>query len=108
MNPTKVSFLAWNDSMLFKDILTHFEIEESFPDYLLEESFNEVFLNGDFSKENNDYRIVAKTRKKVTHTMFIKPNEDYPVIILSELPNGLLNGVKFGQTKDDLKYINEL
>ena len=40
--------------------------------------------------------------------MFIKPNEDYPVIILSELPNGLLNGVKFGQNKDDLKYINEL
>ncbi|WP_458456547.1 hypothetical protein [Methanobrevibacter sp.] len=94
--------------MLFKELLAHFEIAETFPDYLLEESFNEVFLNGDFSKQNNDYRIVAKTRKKVTHTMFIKPDEDYPVIVLSELPNGQLNGVKFGQSKDDLRYINEL
>lgn len=94
--------------MILKDILDYFDIEESFPDYLLEQSFNKVFLDGDFSKEGNNYKIVVKTRQDVTHQMFLKPNEDYLVIILSELPNGLLNGMKFGRTKDDVVYINKL
>ena len=94
--------------MILKDILDYFDIEESFPDYLLEQSFNKVFLDGDFSKEDNNYNIVVKTRQGVTHQMFLNPNEDYPVIILSELPNGLLNGMKFGRTEDDVAYINKL
>ncbi len=94
--------------MLFKELLEYFGIEESFPDYLLEQTFNKVFLDGEFSKENNNYKIVVTTRQNVTHQMFIKPGEDYPVIIMSELPNGSLNGMKFGQTEDDEVYINEL
>ena len=94
--------------MNLKDILDHFDINESFPDYLLEQSFNKVFLDGDLSKTDNNYKIVVKTRQNVTHQMFLKPNEDYPVIILSELPNGLLNGMKFGLTEDDVAYINKL
>lgn len=94
--------------MILKDILDHFDINESFPDYLLEQSFNKVFLDGDLSKTDNNYKIVVKTRQNVTHQMFLKPNEDYPVIILSELPNGLLNGMKFGLTEDDVAYINKL
>ena len=94
--------------MILKDILDHFDINESFPDYLLEQSFNKVFLDGDLSKTDNNYKIAVKTRQDVTHQMFLKPNEDYPVIILSELPNGLLNGMKFGLTEDDVAYINKL
>ena len=94
--------------MILKDILEYFDINESFPDYLLEQSFNKVFLDGDLSKTDNNYKIVVKTRQNVTHQMFLKPNEDYPVIILSELPNGLLNGMKFGLTEDDVAYINKL
>ncbi len=74
----------------------------------LEQTFNKVFLDGEFLKEDNSYKIVVTTRQNVTHQMFIKPDEDYPVIIMSELPNGSLNGMKFGQTKDDEVYINEL
>ena len=94
--------------MIFKDLLEYFNIEESFPDYLLEQTFNKVFLDGEFSKEGNSYKIVVTTRQNVTHQMFIKPDDDYPVIIMSELPNGSLNGMKFGKTKDDEVYINEL
>lgn len=94
--------------MILKDILDYFDINESFPDYLLEQSFNKVFLDGDLSKTDNNYKIVVKTRQDVTHQMFLKPNDDYPVIILSELPNGLLNGMKFGLTEDDVRYINKL
>lgn len=94
--------------MIFKELLDYFGIEESFPDYLLEQTFNKVFLEGEFTKVDNNYKIVVKTRQNVTHQMFIKPDEEYPVIIMSELPNGLLNGMKFGQTKDDEVYINEL
>ena len=94
--------------MIFKDLLEYFNIEESFPDYLLEQTFNKIFLEGDFSKEGNNYKIVVKTRQNVTHQMFIKPNDDYPVAILSELPNGSLNGMKFGLTQDDVVYINKL
>lgn len=94
--------------MIFKELLEYFNIEESFPDYLLDQTFNKVFLDGEFTKEANSYKIAVTTRQNVTHQMFIKPEEAYPVIILSELPNGSLNGMKFGQTEDDVKYINKL
>lgn len=94
--------------MIFKDLLAYFDIDESFPDYLLEQTFNKIFLDGEFSKANNNYKIVVTTRQDVTHQMFIKPNDDYPVIIMSVLPNGSLNGMKFGQTEDDVAYINKL
>lgn len=94
--------------MILKDLLEHFKIEESFPDYLLEQSFNKIFLDGDLSKIDDAYKIVIKTRQGVTHQMFLKPKEDYPLIILSELPNGSLNGMKFGLTEDDVAYISKL
>lgn len=94
--------------MILKDVLNHFDIREDFPDYLLEQTFNKIFLEGDFSRIDNIYKIVVTTRQGVTHQMFLKPNEDYPVIIMSELPNGLLNGMKFGRTQDDVAYINKL
>ena len=94
--------------MIFKELLNHFNINESFPDYLLDESFNEVFLGGDLSIKDNCYKIIIKTRQNVLHQMIIKPKDEYPVVILSELPNGLLNGMKFGLTKNDVKYINGL
>ena len=94
--------------MILKDLLEHFKIEESFPDYLLEQSFNKIFLDGDLSKIDDAYKIVIKTRQGVTHQMFLKPHEDYPLIILSELPNGSLNGMKFGLTEDDVAYISKL
>ena len=94
--------------MILKDLLKHFKIEESFPDYLLEHHFNKIFLDGDLSKIDDAYKISIKTRQGVTHQMFLKLQEDYPLIILSELPNGSLNGMKFGLTEDDVAYINEL
>ena len=94
--------------MILKDILEHFSIEEEFPDYLYSQTFNRVFLDGEFSKENNNYKIAVTTRQNVTHQMFLKPSEDYPVIIMSVLPNGALNGMKFGRTADDVLYVNEL
>ena len=103
----KLPSMEWL-KMILKDLLEHFDIEESFPDYLLEQSFNEVFLDGDLSKSDNNYKIVVKTRQDVIHQMFLKPAEDYPVIIMSELPNGSLNGMKFGQSEDDVSYISEL
>ncbi len=94
--------------MLFKDLIDHFDIQGDFPDYLLEQTFNPIFLDGDFSKLDNNYKIVVTTRQNVTHQMFIKPDDDYPITIMSELPNGSLNGMKFGQTADDVAYINKL
>lgn len=94
--------------MIFQEVLEYFNIEESFPDYLLEQTFNQVFLDGELSKIDNHYKIVVTTRQDVTHQMFIKPQDDYPVVIMSILPNGNLNGMKFGQTKNDVKYINKL
>lgn len=93
--------------MIFQELLNHFNIDETFPDYLLDESFNEVFLRGDLSRVDNSYKIVAETQKNVTHTMIIKPGTDFPVLIMSELPNGSLNGIKFGLTKDELTFIND-
>jgi hypothetical protein len=94
--------------MLFKDLIDHFDIQGDFPDYLLEQTFNPIFLDGDFSKLDNNYKIVVTTRQNVTHQMFIKPDDDYPITIMSELPNGSLNGMKFGRTADDVAYINKL
>ena len=94
--------------MILRDLLKHFDIEESFQEHLLEQSFNKVFLDGELSKSDNNYKIVVTTRQDVTHQLFLKPGEDYPVIVLSELPNGLLNGMKFGLTEDDVAYINGL
>lgn len=93
--------------MILKELLDYFSIEVNLPPYLLEESFNEVFVKGDFSKENNFYKIVVKTQKNVTHTMIIKPDSDFPVTVMSELPNGLLNGMKFGLKKGEVAYTNE-
>ena len=94
--------------MIFKDLLAHFNIDGNFPDYLLDESFNEVFLDGNLSKTDNDYKIAIKTRQDVVHTMYINPDDDFPVIVMSELPNGKLNGIKFGHSKDDLTFVNNL
>lgn len=94
--------------MIFKDLINHFDIQGDFPDYLLEQTFNPIFLDGNFSKSDNNYKIVVTTRQNVTHQMFIKPDDDYPITIMSELPNGSLNGMKFGQTADDVAYINKL
>ena len=94
--------------MILKYLLNHFDIEDNLPDYLLEQSFNEVFLDGDFSKTDNNYKIAVKTRQNVTHQMFIRSGDEYPVVIMSELPNGNLNGMKFGQSQGDVKYINNL
>lgn len=94
--------------MIFKELLAHFDIDENFPEYLLDESFNEVFLEGDLSKMDNSYKIVVKTRQNVIHSMYINPDDDFPVKVMSELPNGKLNGIKFGCTKNDLAFIDEL
>ncbi len=94
--------------LILKDLLNYFNINESFPDYLLNQTFNEVFLEGNLTKNENNYKIVVKTRQGVIHQMILKPNEEYPIIIMSELPNGSLNGMKFGQSENDVAYINEL
>lgn len=94
--------------MIFKELLEYFNIRASFPDYLLEQTFNKVFLDGEISHIGNNYKISVTTRQNVTHQMFIKPAEAYPVTILSELPSGSLNGMKFGLTPDDVAYINKL
>ena len=94
--------------VILKDLLNHFDINENLPDYLLNQRFNEVFLDGDLSFEDNGYKIVVKTRQNVTHMMFIKPDEEFPLIILSELPNGLLNGMKFGLNEGEEIPINKL
>ena len=85
--------------LILKDILTHFDINENLPNHLLNHPFNKVFLDGEVSLKDDTYKIVVKTRQNVTHMMFIKPDDEFPLIILSELPNGLLNGIKFGQNE---------
>ena len=90
--------------MILKELLDYFDIDVALPDYLYEESFNEVFLEGDMSKAKNAYEIVIETRRDVVHTMTIDPDDDYPVVISSLLANGKSNGIKFGKTKDDLLY----
>ena len=94
--------------MIFKDLLDHFNIEGNFPPYLLNQTFNEVFLDGKYTKEDNAYIISITTRQDVTHRMLISPEDNFPVTVISELPNGLLNGMKFGQREGDVEYVSEL
>ena len=94
--------------MILKDLLDYFNIEDNLPDYLLQQPFNEVFLDGEFEKTDDTYKIEVTTRQDVTHQMFIRPGDEFPLIIMSVLPNGNLNGMKFGQNKGDVTYINEL
>ena len=94
--------------MILKDLLDYFNIEDNLPDYLLQQPFNEVFLDGDFEKTDDTYKIEVTTRQDVTHQMFIRPEDEFPLTIMSVLPNGNLNGMKFGQNKGDVTYINEL
>lgn len=91
--------------MILKDLLDYFNLEVSLPEYLYDESFNEVFKKGNLFEVNNTYKITVKTQKSVIHTMIIDSDDDYPVTILSELPNGRTNGCKFGQSNGDLVYI---
>ena len=94
--------------MFFKDLLNHFKIGGDFPEYLLNQPFNEVFLEGKLTKEGDCHKITIKTRQNVTHQMVIRPSDDFPVAVISELPNGLLNGMKFGLCEGDVEFINEL
>ncbi len=94
--------------MILSDILNHFGIDEIFPDYLLNHPFNKVFLDGDLTLENNSYKIAVRTRQDVIHQMFLKPDSDFPVIILSVLPNGRQNGIKFGLHEGEEIPISEL
>ena len=95
-------------SMILRDLLKHFSIEADMPDYLLNQRFNEVFLDGDLAVNENSYEIAVTTRQDVTHQMFIRPGDEFPLIILSELPSGLLNGMKFPQYEHVGIPINKL
>ncbi|MDO5823940.1 hypothetical protein [Methanobrevibacter sp.] len=94
--------------MIFDDLLKHFNIQEEFPQYLLNQRLNEVFLDGELFKIDKNYKIVVKTRQNVTHQLIIKPNDEYPLTVLSKLSNGSLNGMKFGISDGDVTYINKL
>lgn len=94
--------------VILTDLLNHFNINVDLPDYLLNHRFNEVFLDAQLSLKDNSYEIAVKTRQNVTHMMFIRPNDEFPLIILSELPNGLLNGIKFGQNEGEEIPTNKL
>lgn len=108
MIPIRTNFQAWNDSMILKDLLDYFDIDEELPEYLLNQTFNEIFLDGTLEIKDDKYKIAVKTRQDVIHQMYIMPNEEFPVIILSQLPNGLLNGMKFGQNLGEEIPINKL
>jgi hypothetical protein len=94
--------------MILRELLDHFEIDEELPEHLLEHPFNKVFLDANLTKQDNNYKIAIKTRQNVTHQMFIRPGDEFPLAILSELPNGLLNGIKFGQKEGVEIPISEL
>lgn len=91
--------------MKLKDILDYFKIDVDLPEYLYSEEFNDVFLKGNLTKDDNVYRIVIETRKDVIHTICIDPFDDYPVTVISTLPNGKTNGTRFGKAKGDLNFI---
>ena len=91
--------------MILKELLDYFGIEVDLPEYLYEETFNEVFLEGTLVKTENTYKITIKTRKDVIHSMIINPDDDYPVTVSSLLPNGKTNGIRFGQNQNDLIFI---
>lgn len=94
--------------MILKDLLIHFGIDEDLPDYLLNQTFNKVFLDGKLTRQENTYEIAVTTRQDVTHHLYIKPGEEFPVIVISELPTGLLNGMKFPQNESVGIPINKL
>jgi hypothetical protein len=94
--------------MILKDLMDYFDITANLTDYLLKHPFNEVFLDGDLTMDGNDYMIEVTTRQNVTHQMHIRPNDEFPVIIMSKLPNGNLNGMKFGQNEGDEKFVDDL
>ena len=104
----KTNCQVWDDFMILKDLLNHFNIDGNFPVHLLKHPFNEIFLDGALSKNNNAYNIEIKTRQNVVHQMILNLDSNYPVVIISKLPTGKLNGVKFGYDEHDLVYINEL
>ena len=91
--------------MILKELLDYFGIEVDLPEYLYEETFNEVFLEGTLVKTENTYKITIKTRKDVIHSMIINLDDDYPVTVSSLLPNGKTNGIRFGQNQGDLIFI---
>ena len=91
--------------MILKEILDYFEISVDLPDYLYKQNFSDVFLKGKLTTVENTYKIVIVTQKDVTHTMLISPDDDYHLTVTSLLPNNSENGIKFGKTKDELKYI---
>ena len=91
--------------MILKEIIKHFKIEIELPDYLLEQNFNDVFIKGELTNNQNTYKITVLTRKNITHTMIINLGDDYPLTITSTLPNNPRNGIRFGKNKNDLKYI---
>ncbi len=94
--------------MILRELLNHFEIGEDLPDYLLSHTFNEIFLDGTLTKEDKNYKIVIKTRQNVTHMMFIRPDDEFPVVIMSKLPNGFFNGMKFPKDEGKGVPINKL
>ena len=91
--------------MILKEIIKHFKIEIELPDYLLEQNFNDVFIKGELTNNQNTYKITVLTRKNITHTMIINLGDDYPLTLTSTLPNSTRNGIRFGKNKNDLKYI---
>ena len=95
--------------MILEDVLRHFNVpDEGLPDHLLSQTFNEVFLDGRLTKEKDNYMIVVTTRQDVTHQMHIRPKEEFPLIIMSVLPNGKLNGIKFGRNAGEEIPTNRL
>ena len=52
-----------------------------------------------------ELKIDSLNNRKDSIRNVIDSNNDYPVIILSKLPNGRTNGCKFGQSDGDLVYI---
>lgn len=94
--------------MILRDILNHFDIPEDLPEYLLKHPFNKVFLDGELTITENTYEIAVTTRQDVTHQMFIRPGDEFPLVIMSELPNGRLNGMKFPTEEHTGIPINKL
>ena len=94
--------------LILRDLLDYFGIDETFPDYLYNQTFNEVFLDGELTNKGNNYKLVVTTRQDVTHQLFLKPDEEFPVIVLSILPNGRSNGIKFGQNEGEEIPISKL
>ena len=95
--------------MILEDVLKHFNIsDEGLPDHLLTQTFNEVFLDGRLTKQKDNYVIAVTTRQNVTHQMHIRPREEFPLIIMSVLPNGKLNGMKFGRNVGEEIPTNKL